>query len=272
MARPQRQKSAQHGHRRADQNTERQRPTLVERGQDQKHKNQRQPEDGDARHAFGRLLFLEGHAEIIETHSRWHRFGEHILQRLGRLVRAVAGGRAAVDLRAAVFVVVHDEFRPGAVFHFASPPREGRSGPGGCARKTSRCCPGSRDIVVRFHIDLPLPAKAVKIIDKIAAHERLQRFIDLAQVQSLLEHFVAVHIDENLRHAGQVASCSSRTVRAVWRAAAMNLSRFVVRNDGSCPARSSRMKVKPPAVPTPGMAGGGKAERLGFGHVLPVPC
>ena len=35
----------------------------------------------------------------------------------------------------------------------------------------------------------------------------------------------------------------------------------------SLPARSSRMKVTPPAVPTPGMAGGEKAKADALGHL-----
>ena len=36
----------------------------------------------------------------------------------------------------------------------------------------------------------------------------------------------------------------------------------------SAPARSSRMNVKPPAVPTPGMAGGEKAKAMPSGSLL----
>src|SRR5258708_24021651 len=55
-----------------------------------------------------------------------------------------------------------------------------------------------------------------------------------------------------------------------FRAAAINLSRLFARNWTSRPARSSSTNVKPPAVPTPGMAGGEKLKggpagrRLGF--------
>ena len=44
----------------------------------------------------------------------------------------------------------------------------------------------------------------------------------------------------------------------------MNALRLLVRNEMSLPARSSKMNVTPPAVPTPGMAGGGESKRLGF--------
>ena len=46
---------------------------------------------------------------------------------------------------------------------------------------------------------------------------------------------------------------------------AMNLSRLSARNCTSLPARSSRMKVKPPEVPTPGIAGGEKLKAIPSG-------
>src|SRR5260370_40345708 len=52
------------------------------------------------------------------------------------------------------------------------------------------------------------------------------------------------------------------------RAAARNLFRLSARNWTSLPARSSRTKVNPPEVPTPGMAGGGEEEGEAFGSVL----
>jgi hypothetical protein len=45
-----------------------------------------------------------------------------------------------------------------------------------------------------------------------------------------------------------------------FRAAARNLSVFSARNAGSLPERSSRMKVTPPEVPMPGIAGGENAK------------
>src|SRR5207237_2055384 len=51
-----------------------------------------------------------------------------------------------------------------------------------------------------LHIDLPLAAKAVEVIYKRAAHKRLERFVNFAQVHPLLEDLVAVHVHEDLRH------------------------------------------------------------------------
>ena len=107
---------AEDGDGRAQQDAERQRPAFILGGEDQEDAQQRQAEDGTGRNALRGFLFLEGHAEIIEAHLGRHGLGEDLLQRLVGLVGAVAGRGAAVDLRAAVFIVVHDELRPGAAF------------------------------------------------------------------------------------------------------------------------------------------------------------
>ena len=52
-----------------------------------------------------------------------------------------------------------------------------------------------------------------------------------------------------------------------FRAAAMNFWVFSARKAISLPARSSRMKVTPPAVPTPWMAGGEKAKAFALGEL-----
>ena len=48
------------------------------------------------------------------------------------------------------------------------------------------------------------------------------------------------------------------------RAASINVFTFCARNATSFPARSSRTNVNPPAVPTPGIAGGGKCKSDAF--------
>ena len=64
-------------------------------------------EGGDS---FARLLLLKGHAHVIQAHVARHSLLEDFFQSRRRLVRAVARGGAAIDLRRRVFVVVHDEF------------------------------------------------------------------------------------------------------------------------------------------------------------------
>ena len=50
------------------------------------------------------------------------------------------------------------------------------------------------------------------------------------------------------------------------RAASTNLPTFCARKPMSLPERSSSMKVNPPEVPTPGIAGGGKAKAIPSGN------
>ena len=60
---------------------------------------------------------------------------------------------------------------------------------------------GVRPIIAfRFDVSLPGAAEAVEIIDEIAAHEGLQCLINRGEIDSLLDDFVAIDIDENLRH------------------------------------------------------------------------
>ncbi len=53
-----------------------------------------------------------------------------------------------------------------------------------------------------------------------------------------------------------------------FRAAAMNVFKLFERNWTSLPARSSRTKVNPPEVPTPGIAGGEKPNATPSGSLL----
>ncbi len=55
-------------------------------------------------------------------------------------------------------------------------------------------------------------------------------------------------------------------------AAAMNLFTLAVRKEGSAPERSSRTKVTPPDVPTPGMDGGEKEKAMPSGMLLRAPA
>ena len=137
----------------------------------------------------------------------------------------------------------------------------------GCARKTG---PDSRARAVfafGLDIDLPLPAEPVEVVDKVAAHEGLQRLVNLADVHSLLQRLVAVHVHVELRARPAGRWCSELAISGRLRAASMNLVTFAARNGMSLPARSSRTKVNPPAVPTPGMAGGGKAKAMAPGSL-----
>ena len=61
-----------------------------------------------------RLLLLIRHAHVVETHLAGHGLFEDLFQGRRCLIRAVAGGRAAVDLRRPVLVIAHRELRAGA--------------------------------------------------------------------------------------------------------------------------------------------------------------
>jgi hypothetical protein len=54
-------------------------------------------------------------------------------------------------------------------------------------------------IAFRFYVNLPCSSEPVEIVHKKAAHECLQRLINLTEIDSLLDHFVAVHVHEYLR-------------------------------------------------------------------------
>src|SRR4029077_15038628 len=56
--------------------------------------------------------------------------------------------------------------------------------------------------VIAFGLDVSLPrsAEAIEIVHEKSAHERLQRLIYRGQIDSLLDHFVAVDLHKNLRH------------------------------------------------------------------------
>src|SRR5262249_50717956 len=59
--------------------------------------------------------------------------------------------------------------------------------------------PGS---IVTFglHVHLPLPAKPVEVVNEVAAHESLQRFVDLRQVDAFLKSLISIHVHIKLRH------------------------------------------------------------------------
>ena len=110
-------------------------------------------------------------------------------------------------------------------------------------------------LALGLDIHLPLAAEAVEVVDERPSHERLNRSVDVLDVDPLLEHLVAIDVDELLRHVGRNVVLTE-AISGRLRAAAMNLFVLPARNATSPPERSSRTNVKPPDVPTPGMAGG----------------
>src|SRR5262249_48334302 len=66
-----------------------------------------------------------------------------------------------------------------------------------------------------FYVHLPLPPKAVEIVDEIPAHKSLDRAVYVVQWHALLQNFVAIHFDKLLRHIRQkssVQTCNFRTL------------------------------------------------------------
>ena len=105
---------------------------------------------------------------------------KHFFQRFHHLVGSVAGRGRGIDLRAAIQVVAHDEFRPGS--------------PLDSSERTQRhhLVVGIPDIelpeVVEIrpvgpfglNVDLPITPETVEVIDKSAPHKRLDGFVDIA--------------------------------------------------------------------------------------------
>src|SRR2546430_16804838 len=56
---------------------------------------------------------------------------------------------------------------------------------------------------LRLYIYLPCSPEPIEIVHKKTAHERLERLIDLAKIDPLLDDFVAIDLDENLRNIRQ---------------------------------------------------------------------
>ena len=94
----------------------------------------------------------------------------------------------------------------------SGPERDSNRRQRGQRHHVARCCSARRTgrrsrrvaiVALGLDIDLPLAAEAVEVVDERPAHERLDRSIHILDVDTLLEHFVAIHVDELLRHVGQ---------------------------------------------------------------------
>ena len=58
-------------------------------------------------------------------------------------------------------------------------------------------------LALGLDVDLPLAAEAVEVVDEQPAHVGLNGAIDIVEGDALLEHLLAVHLEELLRHARQ---------------------------------------------------------------------
>src|SRR5262249_12936062 len=52
-----------------------------------------------------------------------------------------------------------------------------------------------------LHIDLPLPAEAVEIVNKQSAHEGLQGLVNIGKLDPLLQNFVSIYMNKYLWYA-----------------------------------------------------------------------
>ena len=130
----------------------------------------------------------------------------------------------------------------------------------GCARKEAKILDALGAILAfRLHINLPLAAKPVEIVDEVSAHEGLQGLVNLRQIHALLENPVPVHIKINLRHGRQKGRAHTGDFRSLLR----RFHELVDVGGKKLRVLSTVFQgpaVNPPAVPTPAMAGGGKGE------------
>ena len=130
------------------------------------------------------------------------------------------------------------------------------------ARRTVRCRSALR-AVLAFGLQehLPLPAEAVELVHDRAAEERLQRLVDVAERDALLQHLVAVDVGVDLRHVRAERATSRRSARAACAPPRGTSAGCWSRNSTEPPLRSWSQNEKPPGVPRPGIAGGIERER-----------
>ena len=169
------------------------------RRQNEEHAQEREAEDRYDRDALLRFLLLEAHAHVVEAHLGRHGLAEDLLQGPHCLGGADPRHGDGVNLGRAVQVEAHGELRAGPALH-----RD--EGGEGDPFPLPVMDVGLADVLhpapglgVGLDVDLPLPAEAVKVVDEVAAHERLKRLVHFGDVQPLPEHLVPIHLHEELR-------------------------------------------------------------------------
>ena len=116
-------------------------------------------------------------------------------------------------------------------------------------------------IAFGLYIYLPCSPEPIEVVHKKTAHERLERLIDLAEIDPLLDDFVAIDLDENLRDVrqkgwnqraelGPFACCIEKCLQ-ILREERDVFAGAIFQNERN-----------PPEVPTPGIAGGGNAKAI----------
>src|SRR4030095_6089449 len=103
-------------------------------------------------------------------------------------------------LRRAIFIVPQREFRAGDILNAG----DSVQWHGVAVRIANEELPHvlriSTVIAFGLNVSLPCSAEAIEIVHEKSAHERLQRLIYRGQIDSLLDHFVAVDLHKDLRH------------------------------------------------------------------------
>src|SRR5208282_3668829 len=114
-----------------------------------------------------------------ESHLSWHGLFENLFEGCGRLISAVAGCCAPVDLCATILVKALCEF--GAELRFDRGERRQRNvlAPVVADIESSDIICAGAIFAFGLDVDLPLAAKTVEVIDEISAHERLDGAIDI---------------------------------------------------------------------------------------------
>ena len=116
-------------------------------------------------------------------------------------------------------------------------------------------------------VDLPLAAEAIEVVDEGAAHEGLDGLVNARELHALLQRAVLVDVDETLGHVGVEGTLQRGDFGPLLGRGAGTCPGCPGGTGRSLPERSCRMKVTPPAVPMPGMGGGGKAKPTHSGSV-----
>ena len=237
-----------------------------------KTQSSEKPKIAERRDALLRLLLLEAHADVVEPHLGGHGLAEDLFEGLHHLAGAVARLAHGVDLRRAVEVVAHGELRAGARLRRSSAPKAARDRPCSLLHvELAHVSAVGPVLALRLHVDLPLAAEAVEVVDEVAAHERLEGLVDLPEVDALLEHLVPVHVDVKLGHRREERGGRTGRAPASSSPPRETCLTFSARNPMSLPARSSRTKVAPPASPDALNRRGRKGKGDGLGQLGQLP-
>ena len=128
---------------------------------------------------------------------------ERFFECVHRLQRAVAGRSCAINLGGTILVITQSEFRAGDVLDCGNGVEGNRITVRVADKKLAHVLRVGAVIAFRLYIHLPGAAEAVEIIHEEPAHERLERLINLAEIDSLLDHFVPIDLHEDLRNVRQ---------------------------------------------------------------------